>query len=423
MSLSERDPLLPVTEDHSVAEVLREDRLDGESALAYVNRVYSGMRGEPEYLPILRQLNRMGGLALGNTVKIRASRVIAQPAFFMGQVLGLDAMETVLDPDVKDRLSLHMSRSLAEAQRFATHMLSKDKATRAEKSEKWDKYIGDHLLEGTKGKFAVDLTFEEERELIISLAQELAPDNLEQQQQIIQGYIFVRYRTGDILNPENSDEDDAEANQEESPSEEGASPDLRSIESLENEVRIDRFNNMEVTTLDDIRARIIELFEARMEKFEAFDINDRDEVKSVIAALNTIMKDTILREGIDITAGDEIKVTGNTAFLPRAKDKGSQGKWDPSDDLLFMDGDEILRGYLKAIEVELIPKEDVATLLKRTDTEQIAGDAKELTKIQVVFNLSDIVVLVGDKVFTLPTDAEYIIPLEYKGLQLGRVET
>lgn len=404
MSSPDRETVSSITTDRPVAQELEANRGENKSVLGYINRVYSAMRYEPAYGPVLNAFNRIGNATIG--IALGDPRDVHAPAFVMGQVLGLEAMQLAGGEDVKDKVYQGLNVSYAQAQ-LTTNRVMKVEVKRREKPELELSFLRPGYMAKALRQEFVDQdveskVFDEEVELITMWALELAPDNPKQQQQLIDGYMFVRYRSGEIL----------------------VKPaDLKQMremfDGIVEETQTELYKEITETSLDSFRVTLLANFKQRRNALGDIDMNNRARVDASLDVLEQVVKEEFADQS-EVEQYDRVEVRGPGMVLYR---KSSSSIFN----ILSLRPDQRLQGVLNDINVGITPKEEVVQKIYARHTQQEATQTDfdpqpEDHVITPMLNLADVVVIRDDgDVKPFDVGVSIFVPIEFDVTKLYKL--
>ncbi len=399
MSSPDRETVSSITTDRSVAQELEANRGENKSVLGYINRVYSAMRHERSYGPVLNAFNRIGNATIG--IALGDPRDVHAPAFVMGQVLGLEAMQLAGGEDVKDKVYQGLNVSYAQAQ-LTTNRVMKVEVKRREKPELElsflrPGYIAKALRQEFVDQDVESKVFDEEIALVTMWALELAPNNPMQQQQLIDGYIFVRYRSGEIL----------------------VKPaDLTEMrETFDGIVESSQGDEVEIVEipLDSFKEKYLATFKARREALGTVDMADEAKLNATLDVLSRVIKEEFEAQS-DVELFDRIEVKGPAIVMYRMT---------PSSKFTFLPlrDDQRLQAIIKDIDVGVVAKEDIARqVIESNKANKTFKSEPNDHLITPLLNMTEAAVIRDDGVVKpFRADVALYIPMEYETNHLTKL--
>ncbi|MDB5162119.1 MAG: hypothetical protein JWM52_627 [Candidatus Saccharibacteria bacterium] len=396
MSSPDRETVSSITTDRPVADELEAHRSENETILGYINRVYSSMRYEPAYGPVLSAFNRMGNVTIG--IALGDARLVHAPAFVMGQVLGLEAMQLAGEEDVKDKVYQGLNDSYGMAQRV-TNQKMKEEVKRREKPELELSFLRPgYMAMALRQEFVEQdveaKVFDEEVALITMWALELAPDNPKFQQQLIDGYMFVRYRSGEILvKPADLSE-------------------MReTFDGIVENTQGERYKEITETSLDSFREGFIANFQRRRSALGDIDMGNKARVDATLDVLSREVKEEFGDQS-ELELYDRVEIRGPGMVLYR---QSSSSIFN----ILSIRPDQRLQGVLKDVDIGIAPKEEIVQEIyarhASKNAEQTNFDPQPNDHIITpMLNLADVVVIRDDgDVKPFDAGVSIFIPAEY----------
>lgn len=397
--------------DRSVGDDLRTGRRLNDTAHDFVNEIYLEMLGNPEdssdneYQHVLNFFNRMAHLVYQSEPDA-SDRLGHHRGFMMGQILALHARELIVGKGaIKDvyeavRAMHHDAQAFANAM---TPLASRESADTAGRPE----LVSQSLLGRVRGEKARKAQFDDESIAIAELAAELAPDSPRQQQEIQEGYRFIRHARKIQYDIERMAEPEVLS--------EGAEVRVKFDELFDEDVK-DRFASKILESREYTRSLLVSRFDETADTFTDVDLSDQDEVEATSEILTDSMK-TEFERVTDLQFFDDVVVDGlQLAYLQY------QGGTGIDNIMTFSDKGQ-LRGVLVDVSVQrILNKKGHDGILKPTTEDEPEGfyDKPKHRKLGLVLHIADasFVVPGESEVLYYPKECTMMVALEYPGATL-----
>lgn len=414
MSLSEYDTVLSVLPDRDVAEILEAERALPETMRGFVARLHGEMRADPEYTPVLHQFNRMGqallSVALESTRHENSS--ITFPGFFVGQILGLRGLELATEQDIAPHVYRDVNTSYVAAQAFANKQpeVALDHSSSGSERDlrlaanhtKRAKSIAAYLSGEIDAALDLDVVSGYELELITRWAMEFAPDDPVFQEEIIDGYIFIRHRNQEIGDISPKDKD--------------------AFNQIAEELMGERIRAGKAISLGDFQADFVERFNQKNDIFDDVDMTNYQQVNSTHTVMDEVAKELFATQS-EVKIYDTVHLPGPALFLFKKATDSTLGNFE----FMMLDKGDHLRGMVLGANAAVVPKEKAIMPFLRAYIRTKKADRtfhmdERHRKIGPVVRLTDVSVVDAKGTLTeMPADMQVWIPMEYATSHLHKV--